>query len=316
MATVVANINKYLNDNNLDPPRNIKEYDAISSAMHTHSRAVLCNNGIICTDVLNALNPDNPVDNTRNSTKGFQYYKKIGEERGLTITKVDESIADNMISQTVPINVICNICGFTELITGTSLNRRKYGCKHCRNQSNWIYRIKEYIDICLSKQVYIDTEDIMSTIHSISVPLECMNCGTKFNRGFNTIIQDRYPIDCPSCKPQRIYGKMGVKGIYKNIEFDSKFEMDSYIILEKLELPIKLHVPYSEIIGRPSKYIADFLINEKYVLEVSSFNLSNHTEYANTIANKKELVQNSKKYMFSFCNTLAEVEKFCKEINS
>lgn len=308
---VVLEITTAIIDKDYKIPETVVDYDDIANKLGKFHRATLCNNGILCTDIIKAINPEYTPCKDR-QTYGFQHYLDHAKDLDLSLEKVDPNILDSKLTRKHLLHVSCNRCGFTETITSASLIRRKHGCKKCIGSSHWRYRIEEYIDIALSKGVYIDSEDIESTIHSKEVPLECMSCGSKFVRGFNAIVYDKYPLNCPHCCPDPIFGKMGLKTLYNNIEFDSNFELESYKLLHPVLPNLEVHVPYSTFSNVPDcKFIADFK-SDLLILEVSTFNFNNHPSYAAKIASKKEIVEASG-HIFEYAATLAEVRTIIKK---
>lgn len=318
-------IKEFCSTNNISVPTNIKEYDKIAEEINKTTRhfgnntprsigrSVLCKHGLIASDIIKYITPT--IENT--TAYGFNKYLLIGEKLNLQVDKYDLSISDKAFSQTNKVTITCKECGFAETITATSLNRRKQGCKKCLKQANWIYREPEFLLICANKGVTPKYTEYKSILKSTSVQLTCNTCGTAFSRSFNNIIyQDKYPTNCPVCKPDKVFGKEGVVTVVNGIEFDSKMEANSYSLLLEF-LPksstIEHHVPYRNL-GLPSySFIADFLIDNLIVLEVSSFNIDHHKEYFERIAHKKALIDLETKYIFKFCNTLAEVKTLIDE---
>jgi hypothetical protein len=318
-------IKDFTENTGMELPTTVKEYDVIAeliskSTSHLSNntarsigRSILCKHGVTATKILDLLNPARAKVLT---THGYTKYQKVADKLGLVISKVDTSIRDIDFTQKDSLLVVCPVCNFTETITATSLNRRKQGCKKCKGQADWVYRETEFLAICASKDitpVYSEYRDILK---SKEIPLRCNICDTQFTRGFNNIIyHDKYPTNCPSCKPDRVYGKEGVPTIFNGIEFDSMFELNSYkILLEELKDSTRIvrQIKYSDLGVPLCTFTADFVIDNLIVLEVSSFSRKTHPAYYSRILEKEVLID-STNYVFRFCGTLAEVRAFIQE---
>lgn len=306
---IIEDLKNHIKTNNIPIPLNIKDYDNIVKGMKGFSRAWLCKNGIKCAkDILPFLNPEH-IDK---SVLRFDKYKVYAEKLGLVISLYDNTEAN----QTCKLYVKCVQCNFEEVITAHSLMRRTLGCKRCSHQSKWDTREEEFIEVCKNKNIRLFecTFSEIDKLKSSKIKLLCNKCNNIFERTFINIIDSRYATNCPVCHPPKIYGKMGVKAYFNSIEFSSEFEADVYkTILNYIdEKDILVHVPYTKFV-KDCSYISDFVLYDDIVLEVSSFNLANHLEYANKIEKKRSILQNTR-YTFVFCNTLAEVEDLIQSI--
>lgn len=311
---IIRDILKCIEDNGLALPTSVADYDKLVYHMGTHHRATLSKNGIKCADILKEVNPAY-ISGSDKGILGFSTYLDHATKLGLSISKLDPEIPDEKFTRQSRVVLTCTVCNMVETITAASLIRRHGGCKRCRGMSKWNTRVSEYVSIAESKGAFIVSEDIESTINSPKVELECITCSTTFTRHFNTIVQGKYPLDCPVCSPLRLYGSMGKVAYYNGVEFDSNFEMEVYKLLSK-HCRVDIHVPYSRLTKDSSiKYIADFLVNEYIVVEVSTFNLKYHQEYAKRIEIKQKLAEASG-FRFKFINTLAEVDAFVLDIRS
>lgn len=311
---VIQKLKQYIEENNLKAPKNTADYDSIVKNLKGFSRAWLCKNGIICTvDIIPFLSSDY----TNNETIRYNKYSQQAEKLGLNMRKENPA---EIIGRKTNVVISCNKCYYEETITVHSLMRRIYGCKRCSKQSKWESREQEFLDICKIKNIRLDSTLKFSNIeknNNSRISIVCNKCDTIFERTFANIIGLRYPTNCPKCHPPKVFGNMGNSVYFDEIEFDSNFEVDAYKILLKYlrKSDIKVHVPYTSIVDNINyTYIADFVLKDSIVLEVSSFILYNHEKYADRLNKKKELVESTNKYKFVFCNTLAEVEYFIKTI--
>jgi rubrerythrin len=118
-------------------------------------------------------------------------------------------------------------CGFTDLISGTSLTRRKNGCKKCTKAAPWIHRVEELSEISKSKNL----EVLKNNGVGKDILLKCTICHTEFFRAFSTLVYKK-TTECPSCHPPKVYGKLGITSIIDNIEFDSNLEKETYLLLK------------------------------------------------------------------------------------
>lgn len=309
---VIGDIKNYIASNNIPIPLTVSAYDTLAKEMNKYSRAWLCNNGIKCAkDILPFLS-EHPIDKDSIRYNGYLEY---AQTLGLSIRKHDSS---SSIGQKSKLWVKCDYCDFEEVITAHSLMRRTKGCKWCTGQSKWDTRESEFLETCTTKNIRLVENSFLKIgkNKSSKVKIICNTCNNIFERTFANIVNVRYPTNCPVCHPPKVYGKMGTEVYYNSIEFNSEFEVDTYkILLEYLsEDEIDIHIPYTEFIADNNcKYISDFLLLKNIVLEVSSFKLHKHPEYAERIYEKESLLQNTG-YKFVFCNTLAEVEDLVQSI--
>lgn len=311
---VILDITKVIKDNRLSLPTNVAEYDKVVKLFaKKHHRATLTKNGISCKEVLKAINPEYEMD--KRNIHGMDVYRNHAKTIGLTAVKVDKDIPDKEFTRKCLLIVTCRKCAFQERITAASLIRRKNGCKKCVGSANWKYREKEFIGICKSKNIVPIYEDfilLLSNGLSTLVNLKCSKCYTHFSRTFSTIIKPKDSANCPTCKPNAMYGSMGTSTFFNGIEFDSTIEMLAYQVLVEKYTNVQVHVNYSALGVKDSKLVADFLVNNT-VIEVSSFNLKEHTSYKERIDLKRSLIKQNTNLNFVFCNTLAEVRKLVEE---
>lgn len=310
--TEVANeIIGYLIDNNLEPPNNVSEYDSLTARMHVYHRPTLSRHGITCTELLRAINPDY-IDAVTKASNGFDYYYRIADKLGLDAANIS-GIPDAKFHQTCKLQITCRDCGFISELSGSSLNRRKNGCKRCSGAAKWELRLQEYLSIVESRGVRL-LDPPEDTINSSAVRLSCLKCSTEFHRAFSTIIGPKYTVDCPTCVPAPIFGKLGYKSIVDGHEFDSKIESDTYKLL-KNKFSVEVQVPYTKLCKSTHSFVADFVLDNVLVVEVSSFNRKHHREYFDKIELKKKIIESSG-LLFQFFNSLAEVKRFLDKYDS
>lgn len=307
IITIAHEIQNLLIDKGLDPPSSVVEYDwLVSTYLHKYHRATLSRTGISCADLLLLIDPEYE-DLSKFQMFGFSKYRYKADSLGLVASMCDDK-SERLFTQKDRVKLSCITCSFTEVITGTSLNRRKNGCKKCSGSANWNYRVDELHVAAKSKGLEVVKIGVDSKLD-----LRCIHCSTLFTRALGTLVYSKYTTDCPTCKPPKIFGKMGVPNIYDNIEFDSLLEKEVYILLKDSAqfTSIQVHVPYYDI-SINSNMVADFFLDNNIVLEVSTFSKKYHPEYHAKIEQKRVLVQNAG-LIFSFCSTLAEVREriFC-----
>lgn len=306
---VVGDCIKFILDTDFPIPNSIKEYDSLVKAMSPigHHRSTLTKNSINMGEVLRSINPDYAVDK---NIYGLPLYRDHANSLGLLCTKLDNT-PDLLFTRLMKVNVSCNSCGFTEVITAASLIRRSNGCKLCNGSADWKYRETEFNTIALSKKVLplYETWDT-SVLKTKGVDLRCEYCSYIFTVAFNTIVYPKYDAHCPKCRPAPIFGKMGVTTNVGDKIFDSRIEADTYKLLLEKGISIKSHIPYKELGVPNSLLISDFILDDLLVLEVSSFSIKNHPTYHEKVALKEKLLTENTHYKFKFCNSLAEVKKF------
>lgn len=194
----------------------------------------------------------------------------------------------------------CGRCEYEFFTTLNSLRLCKYGCKKCANNLDLSKRKEDLDKIADTKNVTIikypkNNDDLIS--------LKCEICGYEFERVTRKFQFDETVGKCPK------HFSKSTKVVYEGIEFDSKFELECYKILQKFNP--KIHVKYSDILQTDKNYEADFVISND-IIEVSNFKI-NYKNYFETIKIKNNIAENNG-FSFYFLTSLKEVKEYAYKL--
>lgn len=290
----------------LPVPTSYQDYDEIVARIKKHHRATLTHNEVSATkDVIPLvhllLQYESPVSGM---------YKLVDEycnEHGFFLVLPDQ-INETTLVRKHTVTLICLDCEFTEHVTVASVIRRTGGCKKCSGKVP-TYKDPEGLRADLLTRGF-SLEEVYKEGKYYQAKITCNNCGCESHRTVAHLKYRNSTIYCEKCNPPPVYGKMGIRSEYVGINFDSDLELQTYKLLEPLQVSIRHHVQYTELGATDSLFECDFLVMNKYVLEVSSFDRKHHQSYHEKIALKQYLIEHHTEYVFVFCNSLAEVGDF------
>jgi len=227
---------------------------------------------------------------------------------GLQILNLEE-VGHIISTETIYLDCLCLACGNIENIERASLVRRTtFGCKICNGLAPLTLREGEVTDNIkkLTKDLILELPNASNRKH---ITLKCAKCTNIYTREYYSAI--RHNNICCTCMAPKM-GNFGIRSIYNNIEFDSIFELEAYKILK--EVITNIHVSYRDL-GVPNcSYICDFILLNKLVVEVSSFNLNNHINYANKLDEKRALILTYTEYDFKFLNNKKDIEDIVRSL--
>lgn len=291
----------FLAENNLEPPKTAKEYDVLATKAHKYHRSQLCSHGVKATvDIIPALCEGIPPEPTSFYTR-VQNYCSIFD-----MTFISEHTPENTLQKS-KITLTCKTCGYKDTVSATSVARRSEGCRYCTGK----LRLGEYqnkLNDILSELGFSIAKAYNIYSAKGAIDVTCNKCGTKVTRTLAHIVY-RKKLHCPSCNPCPIYGQLGTKKTLNGIEFDSTIELEAFRLISAEIADIVLKPTYRQLGVEGSLFEADFLVDSQYVVEVTSFN-KHHEKYHHRILEKQYLIESCTKYVFIFCNSLADVKDF------
>lgn len=298
---VISDITSYCTSNNISLPKTADQYDKITRSIHCHHRATLTAHGLSFSKDIK------PIFYARPYTAAYTRCVDFCNIHNLKLSGVDPYTA----TRTAIANIECKVCGYSENVSMASIIRRKNGCKSCEHNIPIVRKV-DLLRSILEDKGFSTDNDLDSITSSSSITTKCNNCGSEDIRTVaHLLYRSEAIMYCKVCNPPPIYGKQGKRSVYNNIPFDSDIELCTYKLLESrigME-KIECHIPYSKL-GISSSYICDFLVDNTYVLEVSSFNRAHHESYHQKIENKFYLIESSTPLTFIFCNSLTDVKDF------
>lgn len=300
---------------NIELPRSVEEYKKLN--LYGLQPSVLCVQGIICTDALRLARAKAGVDT-----------RLAGDLRRLTalndLLKFLEGssfVADipkEIVTRRSKITLICDICDSGQTVTLHSLLRRANNrCKFCSDttKSKISSRKNELRDIAVTNNCSI------AKVTDTTIDLVCNTCGKLFEERHLKHFYYRKSFCCDVCSPITRFGKTYIgTNLTKLVEgkvFDSAVEAQSYLLLKGCAdiHKIQTHVMYTDLgCSEDIKYEADFVINDRYVVEVSTFQEPHHPKYFEKLQKKKHIIESYTRYDFIFCNSLADVKRFIMSV--
>lgn len=292
----------------LKPPLSYQDYDAIVNIIKKHHRATLTVHGVsaskdIIPKVLNMLSVVPPPSVTYLQIENYCNLHSIN-------FYLLEEVLPYKVTRRHKVKLVCTVCAYEETITVASAIRRSSGCKKCNG------KLPIYLDDSdVKESVYERGFAVLEIYKDVDrsgylAKLQCNNCGLSTVRTVAHLKYKHSTIYCERCNPPPIYGKLGTRSEYLGISFDSEIELQAYKKLESLNTNIIVHQSYSSLGVPNSSLIADFLVANNYIVEVSSFAIKHHEDYHKKVALKQYLIEHYTDYTFIFCNSLAEVSDF------
>lgn len=297
----VNDIKSFLEANKLPIPSTAIEYDALVSKMRAYHRATLCNNGVSATrDIIPKLLEGTVLKPSAMYSQLESYCQAHGI--AFEIDNVPNKVVRRNIAK-----LTCQSCGYTESTTIASVIRRTGGCKKCEHKLP-VNTYKEDFKALISIKGFSLVESTERITTESSVQLKCNSCGTVTTRTVAHCLY-RHSLCCSKCNPAPIYGKLGTPTEYNGLEFDSTIELESFKLLEGSGIPSLIRPTYKQLGIDGCLFEADFLVDNLYVLEISSFN-KHHVDYHSRIKLKQALIESRTEFTFIFCNSLADVKDF------
>lgn len=303
--------------NNIPLPNSVAEYKALK--LYGLQTSVLSLQGIKCTDAIRLAREKIGID-----TKLAEDLRRLNALNNL-IKFLDNSsfISPNLLSsekitRLSQIHLICTLCDNEQKVTLHSLIRRANNlCKFCSDiiKSKISSRTKEL------QQIAEHNNCSVLNVTDTTIDLKCNKCNTTSESRTLKHFYYRKSFSCEICSPivrfGRTYLSTKLTKFVDGIAFDSCIEAQTYLLLKSSLTIFNIlhHIKYSDLgCDTEIKYEADFLINNKYVLEVSTFQEVHHQKYFEKIKNKEDIINSCTKYVFIFCNSLADVKRFILSI--
>lgn len=296
---------------NIELPRSVEEYKKLN--LYGLHPSTLCSQGIICSDALRLARDKAGID-TR-LTEDLRRLNALNDLlKFLEGSSFVAPIPKEKVTRRSKITLICEVCDIEQNVTLHSLLRRANNrCKFCSDttKSKISSRSNELRGIA-------DTNNCsIARVTDTTIDLICNTCNKLFEERHLKHFYYRKSFCCDVCSPIVRFGKtyIGTK-LTKLVEgklFDSAVEAQSYLLLKDCGNihKIQTHVMYKDLgCSDDVKYEADFVVNDKYVVEVSTFQEPHHPKYFEKMRKKKHIIESCTKYDFIFCNSLADVKRF------
>jgi len=211
----------------------------------------------------------------------------------------------------------CTSCGYIHTCSKSSYLLTAGGCMQCRDTvSNLPLSKGDILDRLQSKygaDYTIEESDIpdapaRNTSRHTRIRLTHKSCGTQFDRNMWYLAYGVGTNMCKNCWPSSVYSC-----VHDGLTFNSKFEYECYkLIVAKLpDSKVILHCRYRDIIDTNRLWTADFIIDNKLVLEVTSYNsdseYSKFKAHSNNLADKEAAIKLDGNYMFFVARSLPEL---------
>ncbi len=295
-------------------PRNVHEY-ALNYPKGYGRTAIKTKFGVPLSKVLTDINAE---------------YTKTNDV-SVSISNLNDMCAKSNIKWVNPTSYIntklpnlefeCAACTDTFVTSYASFTISKHKCPNCaKNKPLEIDVVKENI-YAIAKENNCTVANFGSleeatkvnrtAIGNTFININCNTCGSTFEKGLTTLYYRR-KCRCPTCFPSKVYPEY-----YNNIQFNSKFEKECYILLAEVFADLVVHKPYKELIQTLTKrYSADFYIPSKnLIIEVTAYSSTSEffKRHSDTLKIKEELAA-SNNINFLVFRSLPELEKFIRSL--
>lgn len=302
-------------NNNIELPSSVEDYKKLK--LYGLQPSVLCTQGIICSDAVRLAREKAGID--VRLTEDFRRLNALNDLlKFLEGSSFVSPIPKDKITRLSKITLICSVCDNEQNVTLHSLLRRANNlCKFCSDTS------KSKISSRASELQAIANSNNCSILKVTDTTIDLV-CNTCFKVSEDRHLKHFYyrkSFCCDVCSPIVRFGKTYLStNLTKLVDgkvFDSAVEAQSYLLLRDCSNVHKLqtHTMYTALgCSSEVKYEADFVVNDKYVVEVSTFQEPHHPKYFEKIRNKKQIIESCTKYTFIFCNSLADVKRFILDV--